>query len=44
MAKTKAELKDMIVDLRVQIVKMSIPNGHCPYSYYRLKKCAKHRL
>lgn len=30
---TKKELKDMIVDLKVQLMSASIPIGHCPYAY-----------
>lgn len=35
--KTKAELKDMIVDLKMQVISMSVPHGHCPYAYYKLE-------
>lgn len=35
--KTKAELKDMIVDLKMQIIHLSIPEGNCPYAYYKLE-------
>ena len=35
--KTKAELKDMIVDLKMQIIHLSIPEGNCPYAYYQVK-------
>ena len=31
---TKAQLKEVIVDLKMQLVKASVPQGHCPYSYY----------
>lgn len=34
MAATIEELKEMIVDLRVQIVSKNVPQGHCPYAYY----------
>ena len=28
------ELKKIIVDLRMDLVRESIPRGHCPYVYY----------
>ena len=28
------ELKEMIVDLRVDLVRANIPKGNCPYAYY----------
>lgn len=34
MAATISELKEMIVDLRVDLVKTNIPSGNCPYAYY----------
>lgn len=37
MAMTKGQLKEMIIDLRMQVVQMSIPKGHCPYAYYGLE-------
>lgn len=33
-----AELKSMIVDLKMQLVRKSVPEGHCPYAYYRADK------
>lgn len=33
---TKAQLKEVIVDLKMQLVKVSVPQGHCPYTYYRI--------
>lgn len=35
MAATIEELKKMIVDLRMDLVRATIPSGHCPYGYYR---------
>ena len=32
------ELKDIIVDLRVENVNLSIPVGNCPYAYYEMKR------
>lgn len=34
---TKAQLKEVIVDLKLQVVKASIPQGHCPYAYYSIQ-------
>ncbi len=34
MAATIKELKEMIVDLRMDLVRESIPSGNCPYAYY----------
>ena len=34
MAATKQELKEMIVDLRVENMRINIPLEHCPYAYY----------
>ena len=31
---TIEELKEIIIDLKVQLVRTNIPYGHCPYSYY----------
>lgn len=28
------ELKEIIVDLKIQLAKERIPYGHCPYCYY----------
>lgn len=38
MAATVEELKDMIVDLKIDLVKANIPKGHCPYAYYPIEK------
>ena len=27
------ELKEMIINLKMQLVKAQIPKGHCPYTY-----------
>lgn len=35
--KTKAELKEMIIELLVQNARLQIPDGHCPYVYAKLK-------
>ena len=32
------ELKKIIVDLRMDLVRESIPRGHCPYAYYSTSK------
>lgn len=29
------ELKKIIVELRMDLIKMSIPSGNCPYAYYK---------
>lgn len=29
------ELKEMIIDLRMNLVRANIPSGNCPYAYYR---------
>lgn len=34
MAATVKELKNMIVDLRLDLVSANIPSSHCPYTYY----------
>ena len=34
MAATVKELKDIIVDLKMDLVKANIPSGNCPYAYY----------
>lgn len=31
---TKAELKERIVELELDLVRAQIPKGHCPYAYY----------
>lgn len=31
---TVEQLKEIIVDLKIALMKANIPNGHCPYSYY----------
>jgi hypothetical protein len=31
---TVEELKEMIVELKVDLAEAHIPRGHCPYSYY----------
>lgn len=33
-----SELKEMIVDLRVELLQARIPNGNCPYAYYSMEK------
>lgn len=30
-----SELKEMIVDLRLDLIRARIPYGHCPYAYYQ---------
>ena len=32
------ELKEMIIDLRMDLVKANIPYGNCPYAYYSTSK------
>ena len=32
------ELKDMIVDLKMENISLRIPYGNCPYAYYNLKR------
>ena len=34
MAATVKELKDIIIDLRLDLVRKNIPGGHCPYAFY----------
>lgn len=29
------ELKEIIVELKMELLKANIPKGHCPYSYYK---------
>lgn len=36
MAASVEELKNIIVDLKMDKVMMSIPKGHCPYAYYSI--------
>lgn len=28
------KLKELLVESRLKIVKLQVPKGHCPYSYY----------
>ena len=35
--KTKAELKEMIINLRMQNIALQIPKGNCVYAYFGLK-------
>ena len=28
------QLKQIIIDQKMQIVKLQIPHGHCPYAYF----------
>lgn len=35
--KTKAELKEMIINLRMQNIALQIPEGNCVYAYFGLK-------
>lgn len=30
------ELKEIIIDLKMSLVRASIPQGNCPYAYYNL--------
>ena len=30
-----SELKDMIIALRMSLIRANIPDGHCPYAYYQ---------
>lgn len=34
MAATVKELKDIIANLKMDLVKANIPSGNCPYVYY----------
>jgi len=40
MSATVKELKDMIVDLRMNLLREEIPRGHCPYFYYPIENAA----
>lgn len=31
---TNKQLKEIILELRLKLIKASIPKGHCPYAYY----------
>ena len=31
---TIKQLKEIIVELRLSLMKANIPDGHCPYAYY----------
>lgn len=31
---SEKELKEMIVDLKVENMKLKVPDGHCPLAYY----------
>lgn len=35
---TKKELKEMIVQLQLRVVKLSIPDQNCPYALYEMEK------
>ena len=28
------ELKEIIIDLKMSLIRANIPQGHCPYAYY----------
>ena len=30
-----SELKEMIVELKLDLINANIPYGHCPYTYYQ---------
>ena len=32
---TISELKEKIVDLKLDVIRAEIPQGHCPYAYYQ---------
>lgn len=32
--KTNEQLKEIILELRIKLIKANIPDGHCPYAYY----------
>lgn len=32
--KTNEQLKEVILELRIELIKANIPQGHCPYAYY----------
>lgn len=32
--KTSEQLKEIILELRLKIIKLNVPQGHCPYAYY----------
>lgn len=38
---TTRELKRMIVGLRMDLVKATVPRGHCPYAYYSCSSITK---
>ena len=40
-AATTSDLKQMIVNLKVSNISASIPEGHCPYSYYHRENPVK---
>lgn len=40
MAATIEELKEMIVDLKVELFKTQVPDSNCPYAYYNYDKNA----
>lgn len=31
---TIEQLKEIIVELRLELIRANIPQGHCPYAYY----------
>ena len=31
---TISELKEKIIELKMNLIRVSIPKGHCPYAYY----------
>ena len=41
--KTKDQLKEIIVDLRLELVEKDLPRGVCPYALFRLKNMQKRR-
>jgi len=32
--KTNEQLKEVILELKIDLMKANIPQGHCPYAYY----------
>lgn len=32
--KTTEQLKEIILELRIKLIKANIPKGHCAYAYY----------
>lgn len=35
---TVEQLKELLIENRLTSIRLSIPNGHCPYAYYHIEQ------